>query len=244
MDIEYNNRILSYYKECITYIEPIGLKIKEKYKFNTPQPILVCNDLLFRIRCNILSLVQLGAINNFNSVAHRIIIRNIHADLILGLYLLTCTDDERADEIGRQNNEAVKSLEQWVISKKEFYENLPKGEPLNIFIDDFYNRYKEYIDETTGKLKSGKGTTIKQLSLRLRGSKILALQKIEQLNTNYKLLSLTEHYHPITRRHSFNFEEDKLILEDFVKWMTAGVYMLTEIAKEWVDTGIFVITET
>ena len=151
------------------------------------------------------------------------------------MYLLTCSNEERAEEIRKQNNEALKSIEGWAISRKEFYDSLPSQQVADVDLKTFYDNYSEFVDPQTGKIFTGKGTvgtSIKQLSDKLTKSKVLVIQKFNQLNTNYKLLSLTEHYHPVTRRHSYNLDVDKFIYLDFAKWMKLSVNILTQIIDE------------
>ena len=245
MNKGYNDRIYFCYKKSLDLIGPIGSKIHDKYIKNAPTEIKICHDILYRIYCNLLTLLKIGPVNEHNNVAHCLLLRNIHGDLIIGFYLLTISDQERFNEIYKQNNEGLKSLEQWIISKKDYYDSLPNTEPLNIFINDFYSVYKEYVDPDKGKIKtdrSSKGTSLYQMSKNISISDWIAIRKYEQLYTNYRLLSLVEHYHPITRRYSYSTEQIKVIIEDCAKWMTDSIIFLCEISKEWEETGNFVVS--
>lgn len=242
---EFYTELYSYYKDISDYIIPIGQKLDAKYGNNISGVYLISRDILKRINGNLIALSKLGQIDEYTCVAHKLIIRAIHSDIILGVYLLTCSNEERAEEIRKQNNEALKSIEGWAISRKEFYDSLPSQQVADVDMKTFYDNYSEFVDPQTGKIFTGKGTvgtSIKQLSDKLTKSKVLVIQKFNQLNTNYKLLSLTEHYHPVTRRHSYNFDVDKFIYLDFAKWMKLSVNILTQIIDEWIETGTFVVT--
>ena len=205
----------------------------------------ISRDILKRINGNLISLGKLGAIDEYTCVAHKLIIRDIHSDIILGVYLLTCSEEERVEELRKQNTEALKSIEAWTTSRKGFYDNLPTNQEAAVNFDNFYKNYSEFVDPATDQIYTGKGTkgtSIKQLSDKLTKSKVLVIQQFNQLNTNYKLLSLTEHYHPLTRCYSYNLEVDKFIYLDFAKWMKLSINILTQIIDEWIETGTFVVT--
>ncbi len=244
-DTEFYKELYSYYTDISNYIIPIGQKLDTKFGSDVSGVFQISRDILKRINGNLISLGKLGAIDEYTCVAHKLIIRAIHSDIILGVYLLTCSEEERIEELRKQNTEALKSIESWATSRKGFYDSLPTNQETAVDFDSFYKNYSEFVDPATGKIYTGKGTkgtSIKQLSDKLTNSKVLVIQKFNQLNTNYKLLSLTEHYHPITRRHSYNLEVDKFIYLDFAKWMKLSINILTQIIDEWIETGTFVVT--
>lgn len=237
---EFITELEGHYDKIIKMVAPVGerLSIKLSQK-NVPEPFIISHDILRRLVSNIRVLRGIK-ISNDTCVAFRLILRATTADLIEAIYLLTLSEKERDEEIFKRNLDAVRTLQTYFIDKKEFFDKVtPDG--CDIDLSAFYDKYRDYVDSSTGRLYSKKQYRKKPTSdmgKALVKAEILS-EEYCQMYTNYKILSLTEHYSPIARRYSFNLENDEIVFIDVVRWLVIGTETICKIITEWLDMGEF-----
>lgn len=244
-DKDFYNKLLPHYNNIKNTISPVGKAIEQKLKDNGNNTILIYSgDILKRIQCNIRSLVKLGIIEEYNCVAYKLILRCIHSDIIEALSILIRDEESRNDILKRSNEYAVWTLGEWAKEKKEFYNNFGDSIESNVSISAIYNTFSEFVNEKGDFRKSVRKSIADHARYLKDKSDVVALKYFHMLYSNYRLLSLSEHYSSATSLFSYNIDADKLLFLDLACWLDAGVTMLTEIIKEWVETGTFVVTDT
>lgn len=243
-DTDFYNELLSHYNSINNTIFPVGKALEQKLKENKSNILIYAGDILKRIQCNIRSLVKLGIIEEYNCVAYKLILRCIHSDIIEALSILTQDESSRNDILKRNDEYAVWTLGEWAKGKKEYYNSLDDSVESDINVSAMYNTFCEFVNDQGNFRKANRDSIFKHANYLKGKSKVEVLKHFYVLYSNYRLLSLSEHYSSATRFFLFNFDADKLLFLDLVRWLDAGVTMLTEIIKEWVETGTFVVTDT
>lgn len=236
------------YEEILSQIQPIGNLVAKKYNDDKKEELLFAHDILMRIFKNIKVLKSLG-VSNDTAPAYRMILRSMFADLIEGLTLLTCDEQYRIDEFYKKNLAALNTFESWVKSKNNFFRLINKDGKETMDLQMLYNSNPEYVDCITSEfIKPNRNNHLSKKSIgalcdKLTKVNVNLFSFFDQLYINYKYLSLTEHYHVISRRHSYHYDEDFLLYPDFLGWVSLGVKTLCEVIGERIETGTFVITD-
>lgn len=234
------------FKSMCYIINPLGQELATQLNNttisdSTSKVYEIAYDILKRIRNN-MTLLQFIKINETSCVAYRLLLRSITADLIETLYILTLPNEERETELWKRGLEYVVHLNLYGNSKYEFFESRNPGSMKNIDLNDLKKIYPEFVDSATGNFypisgKNRKMSTANMLEhLAKRG---IFSKEYQQLYSNYKLLSFTEHYSHYGRRYSGWYEQDYKVILDSIRWMFIGVETLGKIVREWLDTGNF-----
>jgi hypothetical protein len=220
----------------------IGPQVDSKLSSNKDDDIyIIARDTLKRILSNILVLKGIKISEN-TCVAYRLILRATTADIIEAIYLLTLDETDRKEELKRRNLFALQTVRNFSNEKKEFYDSIDANGDSKIDVSGLLKKYPEFLNAEMSDFLSTKEVGKKMSTADM--AKHLTLNSIwskhyEQLYTNYRLLSLTEHYTPLFRRFSYNDEHDILIYIHFVKWILIGVEVLCKVINEWLTTGRF-----
>ena len=233
----------SRFDSIISSVAPIGQELTNRLQSSTDDKlIIIAHDTLKRLVCNIRVLKGIK-ISDDTCVAYRLILRATTADLIESFYLLALPEDERNEEIWKRNLESVRTLEIYATEKKKFFDKINPGSVTDIDISALHNKFSEYVDPITNEFFSKK--KYRKIST---GDMISSLMKdkscapeFEQLYTNYRLLSLTEHYTTVARNHSYNLPFDHFITIDVVRWIALISDVISRAIKEYLDTGTIVI---
>lgn len=241
---EFVTELEGHYDNIINIVRPYGEKLTQILETEkSPSKVyILAHDTLRRLVSNIRVLRGIK-ISNDTCIVFRLILRATTADLIEAIYILTLSDEKRDTEIFNRELEAVRTLETYVTEKKQFYDSIdPNG--CDIDLSKFYLIHKEFVNPLTGKLypkTENKKMNTSDMGVALVKAGILS-QEFCQMYTNYRILSLTEHYSPLARRFSYNNEKDELIFIDIVRWLVVGTDTLCKIVKEWLDKGNFSIS--
>lgn len=240
---EFVTELENRYDSIITAVSPIGQLLTNRLHTSPDDKlIIIAHDTLKRLVCNIRVLKGIK-ISDDTCVAYRLILRATTADLIECLYLLAIPEDKRNDEIWKRNLEGVRTLEIYASEKKKFFDKINPGSVTDVDISELHKKYSEYVDPSTNEFFSKK--QFKKIST---GDMIPTLIKdkscapeFEQLYTNYRLLSLTEHYTTVVRNHSYNLPFDHFITIDVVRWIALISDVIIRAIKEYLDTGNIII---
>lgn len=240
---DFVNELENRYDSIITSVAPIGQQLSNRLHTSPDDKLLlIAHDTLKRLVCNIRVLKGIK-ISDDTCVAYRLILRATTADLIECFYLLALPKDKRNQEIWKRNLEGVRTLEIYATEKKKFFDKINPGSVSDIDLSKLHQNYSEYIDPDTNEFFSKK--QFKKIST---SDMIPALIKdkscapeFEQLYTNYRLLSLTEHYTTVARNHSYNLPFDHFLTIDVVRWIALVSNVISRAIKEYLDTGTIVI---
>lgn len=248
MDDSNYNKFLSelnlHFDNIVSIINPLGIELAEKLNsisISEPQykVYVIAFDILKRIRNNI-AMLQFIRINDTSCVPYRLILRSITGDLIETLYILTIPDKERSSELWKRELEFVVHTNLYGISKYEFFEGRNPNSMKGIDLEHLKQIFPDYVDPDTGTFYSTSGTNRKMSTANMLehlAKREIFSKEYQQLYSNYKLLSFTEHYNYFGRRYSYWCENDYIVILDIVKWLYVGIDTLGKIIREWLDTG-------
>lgn len=187
------------YRSIINLIIPVGeqLSLKaEKSKLTLREE--VAYDILKRIKGN-LEVLSVLRLDENSAVSIKLIIRSIFSDLISGLYLLSRSNEELNKALFRLDYEHFLSMKKWVECHDNLISSLNLEQQLNTTYNDFINTkspQKLPISRMAEKLKD------------LNGS----ISELNNLYSEYRLLSQTEHYSHKGARFSYlQTHEEQLI---------------------------------
>ena len=237
------NKLDELYASIDSGVAPIGQQLSERLQ-SSPEDklIIIAHDTLKRLVCNIRVLKGIE-FNDDTCVAYKLILRATTSDLIECFYLLALSKNKRDQEIWKRNLEAVRTLEIYASEKKIFFDKIFSGSVSDIDISKLHNIYSEYVDPDTNEFFSRK--KFRKINI---GDMIPTLTKakfcdaeFEQLYTNYRLLSLTEHYSIVARNHSYILPFDDCIIMDVVRWIVLISDVICRTIKEYLETGAIVI---
>lgn len=187
------------YRSIINLIIPVGeqLSLKaEKSKLTLREE--VAYDILKRIKGN-LEVLSVLRLDENSAVSIKLIIRSIFSDLISGLYLLSRSNEELNKALFRLDYEHFLSMKKWVECHDNLISSLNLEQQLHTTYNDFINTkspQKLPISRMAEKLKD------------LNGS----ISELNNLYSEYRLLSQTEHYSHKGARFSYlQTHEEQLI---------------------------------
>ena len=209
--------------------------------------VLYIQDITHRIISNIIFVKDLKPTEG-NCVPYRIILRSIISDIVEGCYTLSYVFPHRNekdynlhnDHIWRLNLNALCTKRKYIEEQIRFFQNLGK----DIDVPDISKLYKDnplYVNpQTTSFFKKDdyKPLAMANMFERLRVEDIFSIH-YETIYSQYRLLSLTEHYAPITREYSHQFENDDIIYCHVAKAILFGCDPLSRIIDEWLTIGTF-----
>jgi hypothetical protein len=241
------------YSEYVADLEDVFDKIQHEIAITGPRVdakllsnpnddiYIIARDTLKRTLSNILVLRGIK-ISEHTCVAYRLILRATTADLIEAVYLLTLDNNERDEELKRRNVGALQTLNIFAKEKKSFYDSIDSNGDSGIDLSGIRKKYAEFINANTDDFITRKeaGSKIDTASMvKKLTSNGIWTNHYEQLYTNYRLLSLTEHYTPLFRKFSYNDEYDIIMYAQYVKWILIGTEILCKVIDEWLTTGKF-----
>lgn len=236
-----------FFKSMCSIINPLGQELSLRLtnmtvSDSTSKVYVIAYDILKRIRNNI-TLLQFIKVNETSCVAYRLLLRSITADVIETLYILTLPDEEREAELWKRGLEYVVHLNLFGNSKYEFFESRNPNSMKNIDLKELKKIYPEYVDPSTDNFYSTSGKNRKMSTANMLehlAKRGIFAKEYQQLYSNYKILSFTEHYCHLGRRYSNWHEQDHVIILDIIRWLYVGIDTLGKIVREWIDTGNFV----
>lgn len=234
-------KLESNYQLTINLISEIGIKVDERLKHNRENDkLIIGRDTLKRVQTNIQVLGTIK-ISHTTVVSYRLILRSIFADLVEAIYLLASSDTNLKAELWKRNLEAVRTFELWTKEKVEYYSKVdPQPQPC-IDLNRMYPFFSEFVkpDSPTEfcSRKINKKLDTASMAEKLKKHPFEPLNYINQLYLNYRFLSLTEHYTPVFRRHSYLLPVDYSMFLDFSGWIFIGIKLLSDMLTELLDTG-------
>lgn len=187
------------YKSIINLIIPVGeqLSLKaEKSKLTLREE--VAYDILKRIKGN-LEVLSVLRLDENSAVSIKLIIRSIFSDLISGLYLLSRSNEELNKALFRLDYEHFLSIKKWAECHDNLTSSLNLAQQLNTTYNDFINTkspQKLHISRMAEELKE------------LNGS----ISELNNLYSEYRLLSQTEHYSHKGARFSYLQTHDEQLI--------------------------------
>ena len=159
--------------------EKSGLTLREEVSY----------DILKRIKGN-LEVLSILPFEEISAVSIKLILRSIFSDLISGLYLLSCGDEELNIALFRLDYEHFLSMKEWA----KCHDNLISSQNL---VQQLNTTYKDFIVKS--KLKKLSISSMASELNKLNGS----ISELSNLYSEYRLLSQTEHYSHKGARFSY-----------------------------------------
>lgn len=253
MEIDYAGQVVELEKtldEIISKIQSVGQDVDNKLKHSPADEIyIIARDTFKRLITNIQLLRQIK-ISEATCVSYRLIVRSMFADIIEAIYYLAVKKDTRDAQLKARNAEALRTLELYATETDEFYALVNPNDYNRIDIAILHNKFHDYVDLETGDFYSKKAFNEKfqvtKLNIHDMAENLVKCgfwtEHYKQLYTNYRLLSLTEHYSSVVRKFSYNQIEDICAYNLHFKWLLVGTDVLVNVVREWLDTGNFEIT--
>lgn len=187
------------YRSIISLIIPVGEYLSQKSeKSELTQREKVAYDILKRIKGN-LEVLSVLPFDENSVVSIKLIIRSIFSDLISGLYLLSRSDEELNEALFRLDYKHFTSMKMWAECHDRLDGSQCFVQQLNIAYKDFIIKGKSKdlsISDMANKLKS------------LDGS----ISELNDLYSEYRFLSQTEHYSFRGARFSYKQENDEKLI--------------------------------
>lgn len=247
MITDYNDFIQeakTHYRTILESTTSIGFEVMRRLELSPEDKILIiAHDTLKRLVGNIRVLYGMN-INDDTCVAYRLILRATTADLIECLYLLAVSEEERDKEIWKRNLECVRTLKIYFTEKKDFFEKLYPNSLSDKNLSNLYDKYPEYYDSEKNDFYPKKGENQKTNTcgmIKNLIAKKICTSKFQQLTTNYRLLSLTEHYSIVGRKYSYSIPFDYYLTIDVIRWIKLITDSIVSTITEYLDTGKIVV---
>lgn len=234
-------KLESNYQLSVSIISEIGTRVDDRLKKDAKNDkLIIGRDTLKRIQSNI-KVLEAIKISHSTVVAYRLILRSIFADLVEAIYLLASSDTNLKTELWKRNLEAVRTFELWTKEKVEYYSKVdPQPQPC-IDLNRMYPFFSEFVkpDSPTEFCSKNKNKKLDTASMaeKLKKHPFEPLNYVNQLYLNYRFLSLTEHYTPVFRRHSYLLPVDYSMFLDFSGWVFIEIKLLSDMLAELLDTG-------
>lgn len=213
---ESKNRLISFReisKGCLPILTESGRLLQERFfhEETIPSWTIVCHDVIKRIRENIFFISKSNPPQTNTAIPLKLCIRNVFSDLILGLYVISHTNDNECisrfiDSLDYAAFDGkIKSAE----CEMEFYRHSSDSK-YSEFFEPKILQLKVEIDNIRKKYPTTKPNTIKSwssisgMAKTLKDSNDVTISRCYCLLYGpFKLLSQTEHYAPSNRHESY-----------------------------------------
>lgn len=240
---EFITELETLYQNIIKRVAPIGQRLSQLLNEGSDNNIIIfTHDILRRLVSNIKVLLNIK-INTDSNVAYKLILRASTSDLIECFYLLAIDEEKREKEIWKQNLEYLRTIQLVAYQKKDFYSSMDENHLSDIDLSIITSNYPEYVDPETNDLYSKKKYKKINTSDMFETliSQNICDSRLNQVYTNYRLLSLTEHYSTAGRKFSYNSPLDHHVILEIVKWIALITELICQAITEYLTTGTIII---